>query len=536
MQLSFQDQLQELLHCDLKETFPTARAMKRKLYFYVGPTNSGKTYTAMQELMKSDCGIYLAPLRLLALENYETLKEQNIASALITGEEEIFHEDSTHICSTIEMLNFELQTDVCVIDEIQMVEDQDRGWAWVNAIIGAPASKVIMTGSVNALDAVKKIATYLGEELEIVKFQRKTPLDFTPEAIAYRDITPGTALIAFSRKEVLKIKSKLSKFFKVSVLYGNLSPEVRRDEAQRFRDGETQILVATDAIAMGLNLPIKTLLFTTDNKFDGIGQRTLFPHEVIQIAGRAGRYGHFEAGHIGGIKPSVHNSIKEVFETPMHTIKPPFYVKATIEQIETFAAHLSTKELTKILSFYSKNMRYSGPFKATNISNMIELSRIVDRQKLSLEEKFILAGAPMNTKSPLLKDAFFIYMKAIVKKEKCSFKLMTRLSKLATTELELLRAEDEIKKISLYLWLSYKMPEIFFDTQKAYRLRTELNKYCENSLKTNQISSSAIKKRRDSRNSPRRRNDKQNKDNRTNTNNKNANRRRKKKHTIKKED
>jgi ATP-dependent RNA helicase SUPV3L1/SUV3 len=530
MQLSFQEQLQELLHCDLKETFPTARSMNRKLYFFVGPTNSGKTYSAMQELMKADCGIYLAPLRLLALENYETLKEKKINSALITGEEEIFEEDSTHICSTIEMLNFELQSDICIIDEIQMLEDFDRGWAWVNAIIGAPASKVIMTGSVNALDSVKKIAHYLGEELEIVKFQRKTPLDFTPEAIPFRDITPGTALIAFSRKEVLRIKSKLSKFFKVSVLYGNLSPEVRRDEAKRFRDGETQILVATDAIAMGLNLPIKTLLFTTDNKFDGIEQRTLFPHEVTQIAGRAGRYGHFEAGHIGGVKPSVHNSIKEVFETPMHTIKPPFYVKATIEQIETFAAHLGTKELTKILSFYTKNMRYSGPFKATNISNMLELSRIVDRQKLTLEEKFILAGAPINTKSPLLKDAFYVYIKAIVKKEKCAFKLMTRLSKLATTELELLRAEDEIKKISLYLWLSYKMPEIFFDTQKAYRLRTELNKYCENSLKTNQISQTKLKKQRENR---RQNNNKKYYDNQK-KNNPNYNRRRKK-HNMKKE-
>lgn len=527
MQLSFKEQLQELLHCDLKETFPTARAMKRKLYFFVGPTNSGKTYSAMQELIGSDCGIYLAPLRLLALENYEFLKEQNINASLITGEEEIFDDESTHICSTIEMLNFELESDVCVIDEVQMLSDVDRGWAWVNAIIGAPANKVIMTGSVNALDAVKKIAHYLGEELEIIKFQRKTPLDFLDYAIPFKEITAGTALIAFSRKEVLRIKSKLSKFFKVSVLYGNLSPEVRREEAKRFRDGKTQILVATDAIAMGLNLPIKTILFTTDNKYDGISQRTLLPNEVIQISGRAGRYGHFEAGHIGGVKPSIHRTIKEVFDTPLPTIKGPFYVKATIDQIESFAAHLGTKNLTKILSFYSKNMRFSGPFKATNISNMLEIANIVDRQKLSLEEKFLLAGAPMNTKSPLLKDAFFVYIKAIIKKQACGFKLITKLSKLATTEIELLRAEDEIKKISLYLWLSYKMPEIFFDTTKAYRLRGELNQYCENSLKVNQISEAKLQRQRTSRKT----------DNRFQRNKNTNNRHRKKiRHPMKKDD
>jgi ATP-dependent RNA helicase SUPV3L1/SUV3 len=106
-------------------------------------------------------------------------------------------------------------------------------------------------------------------------------------------------LIAFSRKDVLNMKAKLSKFFKVSVLYGNLSPEVRKEEAKRFRDGKTDILIATDAIAMGLNLPIKIILFTTDTKFDGVSQRPLTPNEVIQISGRAGRYGHHEVGYVG---------------------------------------------------------------------------------------------------------------------------------------------------------------------------------------------------------------------------------------------
>jgi ATP-dependent RNA helicase SUPV3L1/SUV3 len=504
MNLSFQEQLNQLLDCDLKDTYPTARAMKRKLYFFVGPTNSGKTYNAMQELIQADCGMYLAPLRLLALENYEYLKENDINSSLITGEEEIFDEDSTHICSTIEMLNFELESDVCVIDEIQMLEDEDRGWAWVNAIIGAPASKVIMTGSVNALDAIKKIATYLGEELEVVKFQRKNPLQVLDKAIPFREVTSGTALIAFSRKEVLKIKSKLSKFFKISVLYGNLSPEVRREEAKRFRDGQTNLLIATDAIAMGLNLPIKTILFTTDSKFDGIENRKLIPNEVIQIAGRAGRYGHHEVGYIGATSPSVLKHIDNMFHSSMRTIKPPFKVKATTEQIESFSSYLGTKDITKILQFYSKNMKFSGPFKATNISNMIELAKILDkRQNLSLEDKYILAGAPINTKSPLIRDAFFTYVNAIIKNKPCDYRLQISLKTLAKTELDLLRAEDEVKKISLYLWLSYKMPDIFFDTDKAFRTRVIVNKYCEDSLKLNlsKITQSKKSSRRNNRNS-----------------------------------
>ncbi|MCI0501086.1 MAG: RNA helicase [Epsilonproteobacteria bacterium] len=486
MNLSFKEQLNQILKCDLKTTFPTARSMERKLYFYVGPTNSGKTYSAMQELIKADCGIYLAPLRLLALENYEFLQENRINSSLITGEEEIFNEDSTHICSTIEMINFELQTDVCIIDEVQMLEDDDRGWAWVNAILGAPASKVFMTGSVNALESIKKIAEYLGEELEIVKFKRKNPLQVLEKAIPFKEITKGTALIAFSRKDVLNMKAKLSKFFKVSVLYGNLSPEVRKEEAKRFREGETDILIATDAIAMGLNLPIKIILFTTDTKFDGVSQRKLTPNEVIQISGRAGRYGHHEIGYVGATNSGVLKHINTAFHSPLRTIKPPFKMKATLEQIMAFSSYLNTKDLTKILYFFSKNMKFTGPFIATNIYNMIELAHDLDKRiTLKLEDKYLLAQAPTNTKSPLLKDAYFFYVNAIINNKRCDYKLSINIRTLAKSELDLLKAEDEVKKISLYLWLSYKLPDIFYDIENAYKYRVLVNKYCEDSLKLN---------------------------------------------------
>jgi len=486
MNITFKEQLNKLLNCDFKSTFPIARQMNRKLYFYVGPTNSGKTYRAMSELKEADCGIYLAPLRLLALENYEFLEQNNVVASLITGEEEIIKDDSTHICSTIEMLNFSLETDICVIDEVQMIDDEDRGWAWVNAIIGAPASKIIMTGSVNALESIKKIASYLGEELVIIKHKRINPLKITPSHIPFKEITKGTALIAFSRNDVLKIKSKLSKFFNVSVLYGNLSPEVRREEAKRFRDGKTDILVATDAIAMGLNLPIKTILFTTDTKFDGVSKRKLYPNEVIQIAGRAGRYGHHEVGYIGATSKSVQTHIAKMFQTPMKTIKPPFKVKATVEQIEQLSSYLNTKSLTKILKFYSKNMKFSGPFKAANISNMIELASIVDKkQKLKLSDKYLLSQAPINTRSPLIRDAYFAYINAIVKGTPCDYRLGANTKRVAKNQNDLLKAEDEVKKISLYLWLSYKLPNIFIDSQKAIKTRTVVNQYCENSLQLN---------------------------------------------------
>jgi len=497
---NFKEQLNSLLKCDIKALYPLAREQKRELHFFVGPTNSGKTHNAMQELLKADTGTYLAPLRLLALENYEQLKNENIPASLITGEEEIFDEDAGHICSTIEMINFNLEVDVCVIDEVQMLADEDRGWAWVNAILGTPAKKVIMTGSVNALDIVKKIAIYLDEPLEIKRFKRINPLKVLDKHIDLRKIEKATALIAFSRKDVLALKSKLSKYHTVSVLYGNLSPEVRREEAKRFRDGKSDLLIATDAIAMGLNLPIKTLLFTTDTKFDGISKRKLLPNEVIQIAGRAGRYGHHEIGHIGATTHNVLKHIDNMFTSPMSTIKPPVKVKATATQVEALSVFLNTKSLTKILKYFLKHMKYDGPFQAVNIKTMLELASMLDQKKeLSLEDKYTLSNAPINTRSPLILNGYRKYVANILNKKVTFYRPSIKTKHIAKTQLELLQAEDEVKKISLYLWLSYKLPELFPDKQKAEQYRIELNLFCENSLKSNKTLKAPQRDRRRTR-------------------------------------
>ena len=151
---------------------------------------------------------------------------------------------------------------------------------------------------------------------------------------------------------------------------------------------------------MGLNLPIQTILFTTDTKFDGIRRRKLIVNEIIQIAGRAGRYGHHEVGYIGATSRSVLKHISKEFYKPLKTIKPPFYVKATTTQIVDYAKHIKTKSLTKVLKYFFKNMKFDGPFQAVNISTMIELAKILDtKHNLKLEDKFLLSQAPVS--SPL---------------------------------------------------------------------------------------------------------------------------------------
>ncbi|MEA1892402.1 MAG: SUV3 C-terminal domain-containing protein [Campylobacterota bacterium] len=467
---------------DFKNLFPMARQMRRKLTLHIGPTNSGKTYEAMKRLEDADTGYYLAPLRLLALEGYEGLKDRGIDASLITGEEQILDEDATHISSTIEMLNFEVDVDVCVIDEVQMIDDRDRGWAWANAIIGAPAKEIIMTASSNAKEAIIAIAEYLGEELEIVEFERKNPLSLLELPTDPRDVEEFSAIIAFSRKDVLRLKQEFSREFSVSVVYGNLSPEVRREEARRFREKETQILIATDAIAMGMNLPIKTILFSKAEKFDGVTQRNLLTSEVLQISGRAGRYGMNEEGFVGALNPEALRIVKKNFNKEAREISVPFNVMANLEHIKLVSTILEENSLYEILKFFVQNMEFNGPFRAYNLDDMLEAAKIVDAYDLDIATKYHLSCAPLTLKSPYIVESYERYIDALEKKIPVAYIPPVLIGEYAMTTDELLRAEDMVKEISLYLWLSYRFRDYFLDERVARVSRGMLNRYIEGSL------------------------------------------------------
>lgn len=294
-------------YCDL---YPLARAIDRQFILHVGPTNSGKTYSAMEDLKEAGNGVYLAPLRLLAYENYEKIRDSGINCNMITGEEEIYMEGAEITCSTIEMLNLDRHYDVAVIDEAQLISNTDRGGAWTQAILGVCADRVHVCMAEQALDIVIRLIEECGNKYEIVHHERKTLL--RPQKTIFRfpgSVKKGDALIAFSRKDVLQYAVLLEREgIKCSVIYGNLPYDVRHKEAARFMSGETSVVVSTDAIGMGLNLPIRRVVFLETWKFDGIAYRPLRAEEIQQIAGRAGRYGIYNTGYFASISPSFINN------------------------------------------------------------------------------------------------------------------------------------------------------------------------------------------------------------------------------------
>lgn len=292
--------LEALIPENPKDEYKEARRMYRHFILHVGLTNTGKTYEAINRLKMAKTGIYLGPLRLLALEVQETLNTSGVLCSLLTGEEEDIIPDAKHISSTVEKLNINKKYDVCVIDECQLISDKDRGFAWTRAILGVQAPEIHLCMAPEALGICKKIIDSCEDTYEVVDHQRKTELIYDRSKYEIpKDIQQGDALIVFSRREVLEVAEYLkTQGIFASVIYGALPYSSRKKQLERFLSGETKVVVSTDAIGMGLNLPIRRIIFLNDSKYDGHEVRELLPPEVKQIAGRAGRYGMYDEGYV----------------------------------------------------------------------------------------------------------------------------------------------------------------------------------------------------------------------------------------------
>lgn len=308
------DELSALIAIDPKDEYPETRLTERRFFIHVGGTNTGKTYQSLQRMKQAASGVYLAPLRLLALEVQETMLAAGVNCSMLTGEEEDIRPGATHISSTVEKLDVHRTFEVAVVDECQMITDPERGFAWTRAILGCNAEEMHLCTAPEALDLLIRLVESCGEPYEVIHHERMTPLTLQNETITLDEVEDGDALIAFSKRNVLLMAEELrSRGRPASVIYGALPYATRRLQMQRFLDGETRLLVSTDAIGMGLNLPIRRVVFTRDTKFDGHNSRPLKPSEVKQIAGRAGRFGVYDEGFVTSLEES--KTIQEGMET-----------------------------------------------------------------------------------------------------------------------------------------------------------------------------------------------------------------------------
>ncbi|KIJ12528.1 hypothetical protein PAXINDRAFT_177160 [Paxillus involutus ATCC 200175] len=530
------------------DLFPKARAMKRKVIMHVGPTNSGKTHVALRALAASTSGLYAGPLRLLAHEIWERLNRGQIVPLgmdpeagsepdtssnidiieergfkptvrkdghvryarecnLRTGEEFRIISDNAPLTScTVEMATLDKPLDVAVVDEIQMIADPERGSAWTNAVLGLAAREVHLCGEETAVPIIQDILKDTGDELVVNRYERLTPLQIQQSSLDgdLSRIKKGDCLVTFSRNGIFALKKKVEEKtgLRCAVAYGKLPPEIRSEQAALFNDPRSgyDVIVASDAIGMGLNLKIKRVVFEMLDKFDGQKERPLSISQIKQIAGRAGRYGMH--GKPGGYVATLHEEdmprLRNALAAPADDLsyailEPPVHWMEAISQI--LPPTTSTQALLEVPSYVSK---VRAPFRAALHGKLEYMAKFIDTRAgdLLLCDKLLFKNCPTSWKDPVSLDALSqiarLYRTAIrvdldavlsvapfMKVLKDVEGMMRHSADPDTCAKALQTLEDMHKVLVLYLWLSFRNLMAFHDADEAYELKVRVEKALE---------------------------------------------------------
>ena len=486
--------------------------MKRKFIYHGGPTNSGKTYHALKRLAtanqaswewplgaakptKKGGGLYAGPLRLLALEVYEQLNSQGVWTSLITGQEKRELPGSTHVACTLEMVNLNEDYDVAVVDEIQMIGDQQRGYAWTRAIQGIRAKEIHLCGGLEAYDIVKDIVESMGDEIELKKYERLSTLKIADQSLEgdYSKIQPGDCIVAFSRADIFSIKKEVEKKtrYKCCTVYGQLPPETRSSQARLFNEENTgyDVLVASDAIGMGLNLNIKRIILHTTVKRGKHGGY-IPPSSIKQIAGRAGRlsskydYGEVTAwqnADLAYIKAVMHWDVPQIkrvglFPSLEQVQEFSDRIQAltreegdyTEEEIEADIRNLDTSDiqLSHVISKYVDAAMMDGRYFMCDYGDMVKVSNWLHAIPLSLPDRFIFSNAPVSLREPLNMNMLYSFAATYATKRPVALNVRLPGQKPRDVfEFMDLCAKNNI--LDLYLWLSFRFPTYFIEQDRC---------------------------------------------------------------------
>ena len=478
----------ELAFQGYPDTFQKARRAQRTVTLYVGPPNSGKTHAAFERLAQALDGAYLAPLRLLALEGRDRLVARGVPCSLLTGEENVPAAQARVVSSTIEMVSTNTPIDVAVIDEAQMIFDNSRGWAWTQAIVAVPAKEVIIICSAYAVPAIESLLGLCGERCTVRNFERMQHVQLLAQPVPMSHLKLGDAVVAFSRRDVLMLRDQIAaQGHPVSVIYGALPPEVRRREAERFASGESHILVATDAIGMGLNLPIRRVLFSTLAKFDGQGDRELTESEVHQIAGRAGRYGIHEEGFVGVLAEAEPTALRALKDLLPKTPRAPADFKAPVApngwHVDTISSRLGRTKLREVLGVFMEQLKLDDAhFQVAELEQMLELSEQLDQSaaSLTLKERFIYAQAPVDTRTDGQVQEFLSWSASHARTGQAGKPwFLDQVDGHSRLE----RMEQALRACTLWLWLGLRFEGVYGHGDEVLALRSALNDGIERQLK-----------------------------------------------------
>lgn len=454
--------------------YPNARRKKRNVILHVGPTNSGKTYHALKRLECSSSGIYCGPLRLLAWEVAKRLNKAKVPCDLITGQEKDQVDGAKHKAVTVEMADVTSDFKCAVIDEIQMIGCTTRGFSFTRALLGLPADELHLCGDAAAVPLVQELLKVTGDDIKVQHYERLSPLvPLNVPLGSFSNIRNGDCIVTFSRKEIYNLKKVIETEGKhlCSVVYGSLPPLTRTRQATRFNDASSDfdVLVASDAIGMGLNLNISRIIFSTMKKFDGIEMRKLTVSEIKQIAGRAGRYGSsFPVGEVTCLDrhdlPLLHSSLNS---------PSPILERAglfpTFDLLYMYSRLNLKSGLYQILEHFLENAKLSANYFITDCEELLKVAAVIDELPLGLHDKYLFCISPVDMSDDISSQGLTQFAQNYSKNG------LVRLREIFTpgtlevpkTPKALKELESIHKVLDLYVWLSYRLEESFPDRELA---------------------------------------------------------------------
>jgi ATP-dependent RNA helicase SUPV3L1/SUV3 len=454
------------------EWYPEARKMKRKIIMHVGPTNSGKTYQALQRFKSAESAIYCGPLRLLAHEIYEKCNQDGIECNLLTGEEKR-ESDGVHKWScTVEMAPTSREFDVAVIDEIQMIGDPFRGSSWTRAFLGLRAKEIHLCGEETAVNLIKRLCEETEDEVEVNHYKRLCPLQIDGQSLMgnFSNIQPGDCIVTFSRKAIYAIKHAIEKKhkFRVAIVYGSLPPEARAEQARVFNDPTSpfKVLVASDAIGMGLNLNIRRVVFESLEKYDGEYVRYLSVSQAKQIAGRAGRFkSQWGNGLVTTLERKDYHILQKYLKLDPEELQSAG-LAPEFDQLERFSEILKDATLPILFQQFDQVATVDNNFFLTNLRDRITLATELQKVKMSLRDHYTFALAPVSTSDNHVVDSLVRFAKFHAEQKMCTSKDVPRVERGVLDLNSLKRLESQHRILVLYLWLGIRYPETYVDCDK----------------------------------------------------------------------
>ncbi|KAJ2356101.1 RNA helicase [Coemansia sp. RSA 2618] len=485
----------------------SARNIRRKIIMHVGPTNSGKTYHALQRLKVAEKGVYCSPLRLLAYEVYNRMMASGISCALITGEDKRYPDYAnseiqpigyttaltpiTQVVScTVEMMPME-QFNVAVIDEIQMISDRQRGWAWTSALMSLRARELHLCGEPSAVPLVKRICEMMDEDVEVREYKRLGELEVSKQSLGgdWRKIRKGDCVVVFSRAEIYGIKKTIEQKtgMRCAVIYGTLPPESRVRQAELFNDPDSgyDVLVASDAVGMGINLSINRVVFTTLEKFDGEGVRPISVSQTRQIGGRAGRY---NSGVNAGTVTTMEAQDIGPLAVSMARMPPNLDaagIKPTTSMIEMFSHQFPRVQFSQLWSMFRDISNVEDDYFLCGFNDQEEVAKVIENLPLSVSERYNLIYAPVNTRDEIGKACLRKYATAIAFKRECNIADVVKLPPSTPRNREELRLFEQWHRgITTYTWLSYHYATVFTKIDEAFAIK----KLCEDRIQEGLVS------------------------------------------------